>query len=218
MSKSDRVDRMYNELWTEDDVAEKLREVQVLSDDDLRNAVVETFVTACPKSFWDLPSSSTGKYHPPKERGKHGNVIHTKRVFAVLVDLTQPLVEMDIINRREQETALAAALIHDMMKYGWPSEMDEHTVDHHDLVAEDVARNLSNLPDEVCDMVNRHMGVYGEGNEPETRLEQELHQADRVASHADNRIGILFTNDDIEQEWPNVLTRDVDSPEEVLNE
>lgn len=211
MSKGERVDRVRNSLYSTDELLRRLPEIETIADDELRSATVETFMRGCPDYFWDRPSSSTGKYHSPDERGEYGNLLHTKRVFAEYCNISESWVELGILSPREKECGKAAALIHDMMKYGWPSEQNEHTVDNHDLIAADVARNIGDTPDDVVEMIAAHMGPWGQGPNPQSRNELLLHTADKSAAREHNDIGIYYPVDELLDEWPDLLVEEVES-------
>jgi len=82
MTKGERVDRVRNSLHSEEELLRRLPEINAIYDEDTRDSVIRTFLKGCPDYFWERPSSSSGKYHSVDERGKYGNWIHTKRVFA----------------------------------------------------------------------------------------------------------------------------------------
>lgn len=204
MSKGERVNRVRNELWTEEEVVRRLPEIDYIYDDDLRDGVIYTYLRACPDYFWERPSSSSGKYHSVDERGRRGNWIHVKRVFAEYVNLSRSWEELGLISAKDRERGKAAALLHDMMKYGWPSEDREHTTDEHDLIIADVAKNIGMFDDTVVSVLARHMGPWGSGPEPHTKEEILLHTADMSASRASNDIGIYEPAEEILEEWPDI--------------
>jgi len=213
--KAKRVDRIKNDFHTEDDVLYWLPEIDAIYDDELRDLTLKTFMDACPPSFIEKPSSSTGKYHSPDERGKYGNLIHTKRVFAEYCSISESWVELGAITPEQKEEGKAAALIHDMMKYGWPSENNEHTVNDHDVIAADVALNLGEMQDDVVRLIATHMGSWGEGPNPETRNEILLHTADKSAAREKNDIGVYYPAEELLDEWPDLTIDEVEDGEAV---
>lgn len=204
MQKAKRVDRIKNTLWTEDELLRRLPEIDYIEDSELRDGVIRTFLKACPDDFWILPSSSSGKYHSVDERGKYGNWIHTKRVFAEYCNLAESWCELGIISPREMEEGKAAALLHDMMKYGWPSEQREHTTDHHDEIVAAVAWHIGELPEGIVEVLATHMGPWGQGPNPESNTQLLLHTADKSAARASNDIGIYEPSEEILEEWPDI--------------
>jgi hypothetical protein len=213
--KAKRVDRIENGFSTEDDILYWLPEINDIYVDEIRNSTLKTFINACPPSFIEKPSSSTGKYHSPDERGKYGNLIHTKRVFAEYCNISESWVELDILSSRERAEGKAAALIHDMMKYGWPSEQNDHTVNDHDLVAAAVAKYIGDMPDSVVRMLATHMGPWGCGPTPQSRNELLLHTADKSAAREHNDIGVYYPAEELLEEWPDILVEEVEEDNSI---
>jgi hypothetical protein len=210
MSKAERIDRVMNSLDSESELLRRLPEIDAIYNEELRDGVIRGFMYGCPDYFWERPSSSTGKYHSVDERGQYGNWLHTKRVFAEYCNISESWVELGVITPEEKEQGKTAALMHDMMKYGWPSENNEHTVNNHDLIAADVAENIARLPPEVVRLIETHMGPWAEGPSPETPAERLLHTADKSASRADNDIGVYYPADELIEEWPDIIVEEVE--------
>jgi len=215
MSKGERVDRIHNSLWDEDELVRRLPEINLIYNERLRDGVIRTFMKGCPDSFWERPSSSSGKYHSRDEIGIYGNWIHTKRVFAEYCNISESWVELHRIDPIDKERGKAAALIHDMMKYGWPSEQNDHTVNRHDLVAADVARNIGEMPEPVVGLIEAHMGPWGEGPNPRNAGELLLHTADKSAARRHNDIGIYGPAEELLEEWPDLVVEELEEGDVV---
>jgi len=215
MSKGERVDRIHNSLYSEEELLRRLPEIDAIYVEDIRDAVIRTFMRGCPDYFWERPSSSSGKYHSVDERGKHGNWIHTKRVFAEYCCISESWVELGAITPEQKEQGKAAALVHDMMKYGWPSEQNDHTVNYHDEVAAEVALHIGEMDDDIVRLIATHMGPWGEGPNPETRNEILLHTADKSAAREKNDIGIYYPAEELLDEWPDLTIDEVEDGEAI---
>jgi uncharacterized protein YcaQ len=187
-----------------------LPEINLIYDEDIRDAVIRTFIDGCPDYFWERPSSSSGKYHSLDEIGKYGNWLHTKRVFAEYSNIAESWVELARITPEQKEQGKAAALVHDMMKYGWPSEQNDHTVNNHDMIAADVARNIGEMSDAVVRLVATHMGPWGEGPNPMTDAELLFHTADKSAARRHNDIGVYGPTEEILEEWPDIIVEELE--------
>ena len=205
MTKAQRVNRVKNTLYSEDELLRRLGEIELIDDNDIRDATIRTFMDGCPDYFWTAPTSSTGKYHSDDECGEYGNLLHTKRVFAEYCNISDSYVEAELITEQAQECGKAAALIHDMMKYGWPSQRSEHTVSNHDLIGEDVAIHIGECPRLVGDLVAAHNGPWADGPTPSSPHEWLFHTADKSASgiHEDSR-AVYCASDELLEEWPEV--------------
>ena len=162
----------------------RLPEIQEIQRTDLREEVVRLFREEVPEYFWDVPASSTGKYHPSDHNQDHGLWIHTKRAFTAFQRLSRSYDNQGRINRYEKECGKAAILLHDMFKYGMPPERQNHTVSEHDVIAARFLEKNSSVPEEVIGCVETHNGPdgWGKGKAPETDLEQIHHLADMIAS------------------------------------
>lgn len=210
MTKGERVDRIDNSLYSEEELLRRLPEIDAIYDEYVRECTIRTFMKGCPDYFWERPSSSSGNYHSVDERGECGNWIHTKRVFAEYNSISESWIELGEITDFERECGKAAALIHDMVKYGWPSDNNDHTVNNHDLIAADVAAHIGHCPEEVVGQIAAHMGPWGEGPEPETQAQLLLHTADKSAAREDNDIGIYFPAEEITEEWPEISVEELE--------
>jgi len=99
-------------------------ELNLISNSNIKEFVEECLKRAPDYVFEDCPSSSSGKYHPIEELGPDGNIIHTKKVFALAYELSRGL---DCEHHRDE--ICAAALLHDLVKQGL--EKSGHTVRNH---------------------------------------------------------------------------------------
>lgn len=215
--KAKRINRVKNSFETEEDVLYWLPEIDAIYDDEIRECTIRTFMKGCPDYFLTKPTSSTGKYHSPDERGKYGNLIHTKRVFATYCNMSESYLEGHEITERQREAGKAAALIHDMMKYGWPSEGNEHTVNNHDVIAAEVARHIGDCPNEIYLLIHGHMGPWGEGMLPENDRQWLFHFADKSASGVDeDDLAVYFPAEEIVEEVPEINQIPVEDGDEPI--
>jgi len=199
--KAKRINRVKNTL-TEDELVRLLPEVDAIHNDEIRECTIRTFLKGCPPYFWVEPTSSSGKYHSPDERGKYGNLLHTKRVFARYVNLSESLYEAGEISGVERESGKAAALLHDMMKYGWPSEFAGHTVNNHDIIGAAVAKEIGGCPESVIELIETHMGSWGEGPNPTSQKQWLFHLADKSAAGIDeDNLAVYYPCEELVQEF-----------------
>jgi hypothetical protein len=112
-------------------------QLELISDDRIREFTKLCIATAPDYFFTDCPASSSGKYHPLDELSWDGTIIHTKRVFVVGYTLARGL---DIEEKRD--LILSACLIHDLLKQGeWHSG---HTVKYHPRLAAELVDKIQN--------------------------------------------------------------------------
>ena len=217
MEKAKRVNCIRNSLWEEEELIRRLPEIDAIYNEEIRQCVIDTFMKGCPDYFWERATSSTGKYHSPDENGKHGNWLHTKRVFAKYVDMSESYWEAGQISTKQREAGKGAALIHDMMKYGWPSSGNDHTVNNHDIIAANVAKHIGGCPNEIYLLIHGHMGPWGEGMIPENDRQWLLHFADKsAASTKEDDLAVYFPAEELLEEVPNLNIIEVEEDDEPI--
>ena len=142
----------------------------------IKNPILHDIILSCYEksddTFFYIPSSSTGKYHPEICNKEHGLVIHIKLVFEyarILIDATFKYYE---INKREkiQDLILTAILLHDISKrkyYKKYSDYEYHPITSHDIVKDvlDSKRDTlfilqQNDEELLLNMIKNHMGIY----------------------------------------------------------
>lgn len=166
----------------------------LIKDDKLRN-FTKLAIAELPNYFFEIPASSSGKYHSEADRTYGGLVHHTKACCHVAYDLfrSNPFN----ITERELDLALVALHLHDSLKNG-SNEDCGYTVAEHPLLSSHFVRNLS-VPDEfdlsipekniVCGCLESHTGKWNTdrtGKEilplPKTDLEKFVHLVDYISS------------------------------------
>lgn len=117
MSKKSILDELLNEDISfkaneEEDklLAPLMDEIDLISNQQIKLFVRSVLLQA--KTFWKIPSSFSGKYHPVDEHGSGGNVLHTKRVVRV----AQVISDSYGLITQEKDVVYAACLLHDVTK------------------------------------------------------------------------------------------------------
>ena len=103
-------------------------EINLIKNKEIRK-LVKNILKLAPRYFWVVPSSSTGKHHPPDEDMAGGKVLHTKRV----VYLANQLCRLEDINGIERYKLLAAMIVHDIFCQGTEDKLREKTDPNHPL-------------------------------------------------------------------------------------
>lgn len=72
---------------------------------NFKNETLKEFAIYCadrlPEYFWEIPASTSGKYHPITDLGEGGLVRHSLMTYKVVTDLIRMSErELDIENRR----------------------------------------------------------------------------------------------------------------------
>lgn len=167
-------------------------ELSYIKNDDIRKSAIY-MIELLPDYFFEIPASSTGKYHPEFAASAHGLVKHTK----VAVRIAHELLNNESINKftdREKDLIIMALILHDGLKSGLIKE--KYTkVDHPLLISNYIKENKNNLSindkevEDLCKMISCHMGPWNtdfNGNEvlpiPKTAKERFVHMCDYLSS------------------------------------
>ena len=174
---------------------EKLFEVELtyLKSDRIKKACLE-MTKLLPDYFYEVPASSTGKYHPSYSLGDGGLLRHSKAAMRIGYELLQDPSIGDKYTDDEKDLMLMALLIHDGLKSGNPKEKYTR-FDHPILMADylmDCEESLGLEVEEIeflGDVIKTHMGVWTtdyNGNEilekPKTKYQNFVHMCDYLAS------------------------------------
>lgn len=164
-------------------------------------------VELLPDYFFEIPASSTGKYHPAFALGEGGLVRHTK----VAVRLARELLENECIgnvfNDDEKDMIIMSLIMHDGCKSGL-IQGQYTVVNHPSIVVKLIQDNASKLTLEesemklICGMIESHMGPFNKdykGNTvlplPSNKYQKFVHMCDLLASK--KFLDVKFENNEI---------------------
>lgn len=175
-----------------------------IKSDDIKE-YAKNCIETIPEYFYEVPASSTGKYHSAYTVTRHGLLKHTIAVCKIL----NYILSLDCFNfdltQRERELMLVAAIMHDSRKSGSQEEYDSNpaTCFEHPLLAAEVVRGVDGLCDDekevVAKIIETHMGQwvtskYSEKVLPkidnDNKLQKLVHLADYLASRKDIEVKI----------------------------
>ena len=168
MSKTEPLDK--------EEVYRRLPSLNLIEDETIRHTTAQLSAQA-PEYFWNVPAS-VSSYHHPICREERGLWVHTLMVSTAverLGDSYEARFDVDVDHAR------SAAILHDQRKNGAPEAPSTSSVSDHDLQMAQVIRE-SGLPETVADAVAAHMGPWYDGPEPESPLDELVHNADMLAS------------------------------------
>lgn len=103
-----------------------MTELDQLKDKDFRN-IIEDMLIKLPDEVLDMPSASSGKFHPTDEIVSDGMIRHIKRC-AVIAD---EIAKMRKHNDDERDILIAGSILHDIYKQG--IKRTGHTVREHPI-------------------------------------------------------------------------------------
>ena len=171
--------------------------IEQIQDDDVR-VFANRIRRLIPKYFFEVPASSTGKYHPPCDLGKGGLVRHTLAVARQLVYIIQieSTKQLFGLNTNDIGLMLVACMMHDSLKSGWQEDYEKShfTKFEHPLWAAHLVRGMKGfLPDNqlefIAHCIESHMGQWNTSKysqavlpKPSDKYQWLVHLADYLAS------------------------------------
>ena len=155
---------------------------------------VRIYLDLLPDYFYEIPASSTGKYHPSFALGDGGLVRHTKVAVKMANELVNSKVIGDVFNDDEKDLIIFSLLLHDGLKEGVVKEKYTR-FDHPLLIANFIKENKDkttlkdNEIEMLSSMVAAHMGEYNTNPYsdvilplPKNKFEKMVHMCDLLAS------------------------------------
>lgn len=151
-----------------------------------------------PDYFFSMPSSTSGKYHNPKQCEKYGQLYHTFMFASILNHRLRLKGNRELYNTPETRDCMRCIpMFHDAVKKGWNGSM--YTVANHPVLAAEWVRTIKvqHMIDQyhiemIAGMCETHSGEWNKtksGNvimpEPRNAMELFIHECDILASRAD---------------------------------
>lgn len=171
------------------------KELEFIKDSGLRQFATD-LLKEVPSYFFEVPASSTGKYHPRYAQGNGGLVRHVKACMMV----AKSLFNISAFNEREQDLILIALLFHDSIKKGASNNTYTsftHPIQASDFVRRNYYQNLEKykhvLSGEeilfICKGIESHMGKFNWDRDktpilptPRSKSEYFIHMCDYLGS------------------------------------
>lgn len=180
------------------------REVGYIKCPDIKK-FVKNILKKAPPYFWSAASSSSGKYHPEQSNGEGGLVRHT----IATAYFAKEFLQCFNLSGRDGDRAVAAAILHDICKYGLPG--GPHTTPQHDKESADFVMALGKAyiatPEAgiftaddltaICKGIAFHMGTWTKHDRKKpfpaeySPLELCVHMADMASSRKEVKLGFL---------------------------
>ena len=163
--------------------------IDMLSDEKLKE-FTRSALDEIPAYFWEIPASSSGKYHPYHDLGVGGTVRHTVMVIQCALDLAR--MEAENPNPLYIDALIVSCMFHDSFKNG--IENSGHTVPNHPILASEFTVNHFCRYDisfavETGKAILSHMGRWNTDRDgkkilpnPDSKLSKTVHMADYIAS------------------------------------
>jgi 23S rRNA maturation-related 3'-5' exoribonuclease YhaM len=137
-------------------------ELDYINDSNIRKFAEKT-LQLLPEYFFNIPASTSGRYHPKFSLGDWGLVRHTKVAVRIAFDIIN--LEMMKYSDIEKDIIITSLLLHDGMKCG---ENGTGTVLTHPTIMADFIRNnveLNSILDKdivenIASCISSHMGQW----------------------------------------------------------
>lgn len=169
------------------------KELEYIKSEKIKNAC-QKMIELLPDYFFEVPASSTGKYHPEYALGEGGLLRHTKAAVRIAYELLNDPCIGDKYKQDEKDLMIMALILHDGLKSGLNHEKYTR-FDHPILIADYIMDNEEELGLEVeeieflCDAVKTHMGSWTTDyngvevlEKPKTKYQNFVHMCDYLAS------------------------------------
>lgn len=180
-------------------------EINYIKDEKYRKNA-EILINLLPDYFFEIPASSTGKYHPEFALGTGGLVRHTKVAVRMAKELFDNPVFGDLFKDEEKDLMILGLILHDGLKSGLVK--GRYTAfDHPILMADYIKKNkdiLSLTDNELLFLTNviaSHMGPWNKSNNcelplPVNKYQKFVHMCDYLASR--KFINVKFNDMEVE--------------------
>lgn len=167
-------------------------------------------INILPDYFFEVPASSTGKYHPSFALGEGGLVRHTKAAVRIAYELLNNECIGNVFNNDEKDLMILAIILHDGCKSGLTKT--QYTVVNHPLIVSKLIRDNKDkltLTDGelefLCSCIETHMGEWNKdfkGNTvlqlPTNKYQKFVHMCDALSSK--KFLDVKFKDNDITEE------------------
>ena len=181
-------------------------ELELIKNDRLRRSC-EVLLNELPDYFYEIPASSTGKYHPKFALGEGGLVRHTKVAVRIAYEIIKTQSIGNVFTDDEKDLILISLMLHDGLKEGFPKE--KYTKFDHPILAANFVNDKANLTELTSEEVklistniSSHMGEWNKSDYSDITLplhknkyQKMVHMCDLLASR--KFINVEFDGNDI---------------------
>lgn len=181
-------------------------ELELIKNDRLRRSC-EVLLNELPDYFYEIPASSTGKYHPKFALGEGGLVRHTKVAVRIAHEIIKTQSIGNVFTDDEKDLILISLMLHDGLKEGLIKE--KYTRFDHPILAANFVKDKANLTELTSEEVklistniSSHMGEWNTSDYssvtlplPKNKYQKMVHMCDLLASR--KFINVEFDGNDI---------------------
>lgn len=158
-------------------------------------AFAEWAVKILPNYFFEVPASSTGKYHPEYALGEGGLLRHTKAAVGIAATLLGTETFGGSYSNGQQDAIICALILHDGLKHGIPKQ--KYTIKNHPrAICNHIESNVdagdcsltTEQREAIYGLIKSHMGQWNDSDadqplpKPHTSAQRFVHLCDFLAS------------------------------------
>lgn len=164
-------------------------ELLLIANKDIRNFTMEC-INIIPNYFFEIPASSTGKYHPSFTLGKGGLIRHVKSTIQIAISLFQNSTICKF-SQDEMDVIIASLILHDGCKNGltgskWTAK-DHPLVMFNHIQAHTYIKLEEPYYSTILNCILKHMGQWGGTKNnplplPQSSIEIFVHLCDYLSS------------------------------------
>ena len=154
----------------------------------------KALIELLPDYFFEVPASSTGKYHPSFSLGEGGLLRHTKAAVRIAKEFYDDEALTGAYTNNEKDLMLIGLIMHDGLKSGF--KKSEHTKFEHPLLVCDYIKenkDKTEFTDKEIDflvhVISSHMGPWNTNSysdvelpKPKSNHQRFVHMCDYLAS------------------------------------
>lgn len=194
-----------NEVLDKTKIATFEKELGFINNPRYRKSA-QVLIDLLPDYFFEVPASSTGKYHPSFSLGNGGLVRHTKAAVRIAYEMFNDESITGAYSKNEKDLMIIGLIMHDGLKSGLVKS--EYTKFEHPLLVCDYIKenkDKTEFNDKeiefICHVISSHMGPWTTNNysdvilpKPESKFQRFVHMCDYLASR--KFLGVKFDKDD----------------------
>ena len=118
------------------------KEISYVKEERYKEDLIK-LINELPDYFFEIPASSTGKYHPKYALGDKGLIRHSKAVTKIGYELLKNNTIGSAFNESQKDLMLIAMILHDGLKSGF--EQSKYTLVEHPLLVGELIKNTKDL-------------------------------------------------------------------------
>jgi 23S rRNA maturation-related 3'-5' exoribonuclease YhaM len=168
-------------------------EINMIKNENYKNNL-KILINKIPDYFFEIPASSTGKYHPEFSAGKQGLLRHTRVATRIAYELLSLECYQNLFTKDETDLLIISVLMHDTLKCG--KEQEKYTRFDHPLLAANLIKETKNettFTDKeieiITNAISSHMGQWNTNQysdvilpKPENKYQIFVHTCDYLSS------------------------------------